>query len=694
VLFIPDTQFMVMNNGYSGAWLDQWIAQADWVVDKQHELNIAAVVHVGDVVEEAHRSWEWDNFFQGWDKIEATGIPWSIVPGNHDLTSMAQPFASNRWDDYNKFIAPAFQRNLHLQSSFPQGKYENSVVFFEAAGLEFMVVGIELGPTQQSLDWASEQLHRHPGRRAIVNNHFVVWGAERGIDVVGWAKGHRNIFMIQQGHDCAREWNRVIYNDWGEPIQEILTDYQCSGDAFLRYYTFRVSEGRVDAFTFSPSQNRFETDFNSQWHFDFNFGDLPAMTEPAARNRYRRAAGVGGWGGWCTCPNGQKYNVGDKDDACAEGPLSLACEGGVPGECVKVVDPAREGMKVTCAASSTPAPVVEQPTKPSDTQPTDQTTERPAAQPAEQPTERPSVHPTERPAGPLTERPSAAPTGQPAALAPTSVPPSPNVYRKVSGVGAWGGWCTCPDGQRYNVGDKNDACAAGPASLACEGGEPGDCVQAEDYARKGMQVTCAGASSSAPLVPASPTPSPPPAAIAGTPPAENHYAKVIGVGSWGGWCTCPDGRRYNVGDKDDACANGPSSLACVGGKPGACAKVASNDRDGMQVTCAAGAEVPASIAGAGATPSAGPACAPSRSWPAVDGGVTCGECKALVLTAPHNTCDAYCQSFGHICVESAEEVAENCEEMYYVPCDEPILGTSDMLCTCQLPTPGGGASAA
>jgi len=52
--------------------------------------------------------------------------------------------------------------------------------------------------------------------------------------------------------------------------------------------------------------------------------------------------------------------------------------------------------------------------------------------------------------------------------------PSPlgeeNYYRKVSGVGAWGGWCTCPDGQRYNVGDKRDACANVPRRPALQRG--------------------------------------------------------------------------------------------------------------------------------------------------------------------------------------------------------------------------------
>eukprot|EP00418_Pyrodinium_bahamense_P044377 CAMPEP_0179209632 /NCGR_PEP_ID=MMETSP0796-20121207/104551_1 /TAXON_ID=73915 /ORGANISM="Pyrodinium bahamense, Strain pbaha01" /LENGTH=513 /DNA_ID=CAMNT_0020914591 /DNA_START=56 /DNA_END=1597 /DNA_ORIENTATION=- len=80
-------------------------------------------------------------------------------------------------------------------------------------------------------------------------------------------------------------------------------------------------------------------------------------------------------------------------------------------------------------------------------------------------------------------------------------------------------------------------------------------------------------------------------------------------------------------------------------------------------------------------------CAAFGYWPFIDNGVTCGDCTALVLTAPYNgRCDRYCESFGHVCISAAEETAENCKVKYSRPCDTEIAGTSDMLCTCHLPT--------
>ena len=61
------------------------------------------------------------------------------------------------------------------------------------------------------------------------------------------------------------------------------------------------------------------------------------------------------------------------------------------------------------------------------------------------------------------------------------------------------------------------------------------------------------------------------------------------VGGWGGLCTCPDGRKYYVGDNYDSCR----SLACVNGHSGQCHR-----RGGpwsrRKVTC--GSAAPANIA--------------------------------------------------------------------------------------------------
>lgn len=58
---------------------------------------------------------------------------------------------------------------------------------------------------------------------------------------------------------------------------------------------------------------------------------------------------------------------------------------------------------------------------------------------------------------------------------------------------------------------------------------------------------------------------------------------VVGVGVWGGPCTCPDGNTYFVGDNSDYC----KTIACVGGTSGECIRTISEKWRARKVTCAA-----------------------------------------------------------------------------------------------------------
>jgi len=89
---------------------------------------------------------------------------------------------------------------------------------------------------------------------------------------------------------------------------------------------------------------------NKSWsevYLLFPWVELDSGVTVASPNIYRREVSVGGWGGICTCPNGEVYEVGDNFDNCK----TLACEGGAPGECrAGGINSANEGMKVTCGA--------------------------------------------------------------------------------------------------------------------------------------------------------------------------------------------------------------------------------------------------------------------------------------------------------------------------------------------------------
>ena len=83
-----------------------------------------------------------------------------------------------------------------------------------------------------------------------------------------------NVFMVVNGH-YPGEGRRTDLNNCGQPVFQLNSDYQDDangGDGWLRYYTFKPSENKIYAYTFSPTRNNgagdFETDADSQFVLD------------------------------------------------------------------------------------------------------------------------------------------------------------------------------------------------------------------------------------------------------------------------------------------------------------------------------------------------------------------------------------------------------------------------------------------
>ena len=201
----------------------------------------------------------------------------------------------------------------------------------------------------------------------------------------------------------------------------------------------------------------------------------------------------------------------------------------------------------------------------------------------------PSPPPSSPPIAPGTPSLPPAPPSPPPPSPPPLAPPctAPVKETQVSGVGGWGGTCTCGDGTVWQVGsmrgcDTNDlACFGGGVQGACLTSNPGGA---------GVRVTC-GTPCPPPSLPpfappASPSPPPsppspplPPQAPCTTPLKETQ---VSGVGGWGGTCTCGDGTVWQVGSMTGCNANG---LACFGGGVQGTCGTNNPGGAGVRVTC-------------------------------------------------------------------------------------------------------------
>lgn len=278
IVIIPDTQYMTFDSSWGRAyprlaWPEKWHVQADWVANNTNNLDIAAVLHVGDIVEEGCNDghwWELGRENVGWDKIQASGIPYCWAPGNHDLNFPAQ----TSWDCFNE-RAPKYLDNLSFEHEhYAPGIYQGMMTLFERNGVKFIVLGIEWGAGHEKIEWARQKLEEHSDRYAIFITHFV--GAEAG--VLELARNYPKTVFVAQGHDCVygEEWYWFHESaSGGQPFNEMLIDYQCFDNGYLGYLTINTREGIIKKNTYNPWKDSFRYGgvYEYDWQYDFGVSE-------------------------------------------------------------------------------------------------------------------------------------------------------------------------------------------------------------------------------------------------------------------------------------------------------------------------------------------------------------------------------------------------------------------------------------
>ena len=147
----------------------------------------------------------------------------------------------------------------------------DNFALFSAGGRDFLVLNLEWEAPQYALDWADRVLAAYPDRIAIMATHSFVGlngprrttaerpgGTPANTMWTNFVFQQCSIRLVLNGHfhnGNLGEANRSDLNRCGQPVQQILTDYQDranGGDGWLRYYTFDPAANTMTATTYSP----------------------------------------------------------------------------------------------------------------------------------------------------------------------------------------------------------------------------------------------------------------------------------------------------------------------------------------------------------------------------------------------------------------------------------------------------------
>ncbi len=202
---------------------------------------------------------------RGYDMVSETGVPFSVVPGNHDydtwwainlLADPSNPDAEitedaiqpavhiGGYNTFNSVFGPEshyFKDKSWYISSYNGGA--NSAQIFEAGGYKFLHFGFEMQPGDDVLDWAQTVIDLYPDLPTMISTHdFLNNDGERMSNMAlaatdpDWHNSaedvwndfiriNRQIFMVLNGHVPGQE-TRIDKNDAGYYVYQLLSDYQ------------------------------------------------------------------------------------------------------------------------------------------------------------------------------------------------------------------------------------------------------------------------------------------------------------------------------------------------------------------------------------------------------------------------------------------------------------------------------------
>ncbi len=257
IVVIPDTQMYVEQHP------EVFEAQVDWIVANEAAENIIYVAHLGDLKDDLScdtktvnvgtgggRS-EWQIVDDTLGDLDAAGIAYGLVPGNHDFDQVnggCPNFSTQRpLGTFNSLVGPLRFAGLphYGDPSVPTpgnrviNSNEDNFTLFEASGVKFIAINLAYRQGANAVNndpevvWADALLKAYPDRLGIITSHYFMDEnpgnslGPYGQEIYDGLSNNPNMFMMLSAHEFGEAWLVETTGRGGmEPVQILLSDYQ------------------------------------------------------------------------------------------------------------------------------------------------------------------------------------------------------------------------------------------------------------------------------------------------------------------------------------------------------------------------------------------------------------------------------------------------------------------------------------
>ncbi|MCL1631527.1 metallophosphoesterase [Sporolactobacillus sp. CPB3-1] len=267
---LPDTQY------YSRSHPDIFKRMNRWFVTNRDALKLRYIFHLGDIVDNYNRPYQWKNADQAMRILDESRVPYGIITGNHDVG-----FHKNYriFDHY-------FGESRYMWNPWYGGSYDNNKGHYDLIntnGQKYIMLGMGWDIGGEEIAWMNHILHQYRNRIAILFFHDYLgsYGKRSSEGQMLFERVVRvnpNVRMVMNGHryGAARRVDKIDDDLDGKPdrkVMQILSDYQSvkGGQGYIRVLGFDLTHDKVYVRTFSPQVHRTHVFKKNKDNFSFSF---------------------------------------------------------------------------------------------------------------------------------------------------------------------------------------------------------------------------------------------------------------------------------------------------------------------------------------------------------------------------------------------------------------------------------------
>ncbi|RYL89279.1 metallophosphoesterase [Sporolactobacillus sp. THM19-2] len=253
---LPDTQY------YSQSFPKTFKKMNQWFVANRASLNLKYIFHLGDIVNNFNRSYQWKRADQAMKILDDAKLPYGVVTGNHDVGDQAGHYSM-----YGQYFGEErFRWNPWYGGSYKDNRGHFDLI--DVKGEKFIMLGIGWGIGGEEVGWMNQILKIYKDRTAILYVHDYLGnnGRRAGPGSMLFeriVRPNANVKVVLNGHrfGAARRVDQLDDDFDGNPdrkVLQILSDYQSikGGQGYIRLLGFDLIHHRIYVRTYSPETGR------------------------------------------------------------------------------------------------------------------------------------------------------------------------------------------------------------------------------------------------------------------------------------------------------------------------------------------------------------------------------------------------------------------------------------------------------